>query len=98
MEKTKVIFRKWKNEIIALFPEELGDSNPETCSSYMRVGQHASADIEYILSESKNAKKHEYVSLIEELESMGYRLDILQKIKLNYYYNKRKAKRNRRYK
>ena len=46
-EKTKVIFRKFKNtqDIIALFPEEPSSCvRDDQCMSYMHVGQHSGAD------------------------------------------------------
>jgi hypothetical protein len=37
---TPVIFRWWKNEVIALFPADPGTSKYD-CMSYMHVGQHS---------------------------------------------------------
>lgn len=69
---TKVIFRKFKNgEVIALFPQEPATRNGLECVSYMHVGQHGSAD-PMIVHETKAAKWHEFVELLEELQSIGY--------------------------
>ena len=74
-EKTKVIFRQFKTgEIIALFPALPGTNDPNTCESYMHVGQHSSADTDLVQS-TKPAKKEKYQSLKRELESIGYKLE-----------------------
>jgi hypothetical protein len=75
-EKTKVIFRVFEDgEVIAIFPEELGDSTYWACNSYMHVGQHGACEPE-IISTTRLAKPEEYESLKAELESIGYNLDI----------------------
>ena len=63
---TQVIFRKYvnENEIIALFPNEIANSNGE-CGSYMHNGQHSPADY-------KLATKEEYTPLYNELVAIGY--------------------------
>lgn len=81
-EVTKVVFRKFKNgEIIALFPQELGDSHFEnTCSSYMHVGQHSTA-CESLVQCTKLANAVEYAELKRELEQqVGYILKVAKKI------------------
>lgn len=41
---TPVIFRKFSNgEVIALFPFHAGSNDPDTCQSYMLIGQHDTA-------------------------------------------------------
>lgn len=73
---TKVIFRYWNGDVIALFPELPGDMNPETCMSYMHVGQHSAADYGHIIDQTKPAKPEQYAELAQELESIGYKLEI----------------------
>lgn len=78
--KTKVIFRKFDdNQVIALFPEEPGDSRPYSFMSYMHIGQHGSASHE-IVQGTKLATQEEYRDLKQELESIGYDLSVYQKI------------------
>lgn len=74
--KTKVVFRVWEKEIIALFPEIPNDSNGCFCESYMRVGQHGGADYEGIIRRSRPATAVEYADLAKELERIGYDLEI----------------------
>lgn len=84
-EKTKVIFRVFKTgEVIAIFPEELGNSNYWTCNSYMHVGQHGACDPE-IISTTRPASPKEYESLKAELENIGYNLDIKKRYSNDSY-------------
>ncbi len=78
--KTKVIFRKFKDgEVIALFPEVQANYNKCDCGSYLHVGQHGAASY-FITDRTKPAKPNEYESLRQELESIGYVLDIRKRI------------------
>lgn len=69
----KVIFRKFKDdgEIIALFPEEPGTTDPMACSSYMHVGQHGAAS-EGVVDATCPAREEEYADLLAELGQIGY--------------------------
>ena len=87
---TKVVFRKWRGEIIALFPYEFTDQIGFFCSSYMHVGQHGSADYTSIINRSKPALLAEYESLKNELGNLGYRLLVIQRININEWYKARK--------
>lgn len=75
-EITDVVFRMWVregNQVIALFPGHAGDvGKPWTCSSYMHVGQHGSADYTGIMRATRAATEAEYASLKRELESAPY--------------------------
>lgn len=82
-EKTAVIFRKWnaKNfieaplcDIIALFPYI--DAGNGHCNSYEHVGQHGGASYIGVMSQTTPATPDEYKDLAEELERIGYNLDI----------------------
>ena len=78
--KTDVIFRKWKNnEVIAIFPEiPFKQKNPSTCMSYQKIGQHG----EYALAcrdITKLATEQEYQSLKKELETIGYKFNVISK-------------------
>jgi hypothetical protein len=77
-KKTKVIFKLLKGEVIALFPELMGDNNPWlSCLSYMHVGQHGSATT--YLSRLEPATKEQYLPLFWELISIGYDLQVVKK-------------------
>ena len=77
-EITEVIFRKWKKDIIALFPYEIF-SRAGNVMSYMRIGQHGEADYLGIVKCSTLATPSEYRSLKRELKELGYNLLVIQK-------------------
>ncbi len=76
---TKVIFRYWKGDVIAIFPEIPGDMDPLNCLSYQRVGQHGTCDPSHIIKTSKAATESQYHGLKTELESIGYHLKIVSR-------------------
>jgi len=77
---TVVIFRKWKGkdgDVLALFPEIVGDVNGLYCSSYEHVGQHSHADFDLCVSRTRLATPAEYADLKDELTfSIGYDLEV----------------------
>ena len=78
-EKTVVVFRYWRGQVIALFPE-LVEHNSRMVDSYMHIGQHGAADYAGIVQFSRAATPEEYQSLKDELEDgFGYNLEIRQK-------------------
>lgn len=80
MEKVKVIFRKTKeNEIIAFMPE--ANVNYGNILSYMHIGQHSEASLEFYWT-TKKATEEEYKPLLEELKMIydDYILVVKQKI------------------
>ena len=92
---TKVIFRKYPTgEIIALFPEDPGTSSSHTCSCYQFVGQHGSADPHGVIESTFPARPDDYADLKEELEDIGYVLDVKQKY-TSAMFDKRKAELKR---
>ena len=78
--KDKVIFRKWKDtgDVIAIFPEIPGNFIGH-CMSYERVGQHGVCCPPYVIESTKPCTPDEYHSLMVELESIGYRLEVRQR-------------------
>lgn len=76
-DKTRVIFRKFEGEVIALFPELPGDSNPyAACLSYQHIGQHSAACVNLTAEYTTPATPAEYADLKKELESLGYILQV----------------------
>jgi len=93
-EVTKVIFRQFKHgnrEVIALFPELPGNSDPGTCMSYLHIGQHGSADALLIVECTRLAYPGNYAALKEELESIGYKLQIYRRFSATAYPKRRAA-------
>jgi hypothetical protein len=75
-EITKVIFRKFNDDrVIAIFPDEPYNFDSSLCMSYMHIGQHGACSKTKI-DELKRAKSSEYGELFDELESIGYRLEV----------------------
>jgi len=78
-EKTKVIFRTDQEGItFALFPEEVADHRG-FCDCYEHVGQHGAADYFLCVDSSRPATEQEYAPLLEELQRIGYDLEIYKK-------------------
>ena len=78
MEKTKVIFRKFKNsqDVIAIFPQIPGKTLPyRTCRAYTIAG-YRDIGTNYTKSTTELVYRHEYKELYEKLVSIGYDLDV----------------------
>lgn len=69
MTKTRVVFRKYKDdgEIIALFPDVKWTDFLN--QSYVHNGQHGGADYDHVLRITVAASPEEYEPLRRELES-----------------------------
>ena len=89
-DKTDVIFVFWYDSeyitdpIDALFPGLAGNMDPNTCLCYSHIGQHSSADLDYMLSITRLAKPSEYSDLKRELEQIGYSLNVIEKTTENH--------------
>lgn len=93
-EVTKVIFRQFKDgkhEVIAFFPELCGGHLPNTCSSYLHVGQHGAADCQAIVRGTRLAHPSNYADLKAELESIGYKLQVCYRFTRKHYETRRAA-------
>lgn len=71
--KMVVVFRKFKDkDVIALFPDVEADMSGN-CMSYQHIGQHGSAEYNYVIYKTKPATKREYKPLLNELTNLvGY--------------------------
>ena len=87
-EKTKVIFRQWKDggEIIALFPEIATDTIGYNCQSFMHIGQHGAASPNVMLEDTKlaNIEDDDVKNLIQELTGRGYELEIIKRFRYSH--------------
>ena len=78
--KTKVLFRMFNGEVIALFPQVAATiGTPWHCQSYAHVGQHGPADCREVMRASRPAKPGEYRDLAIELRRIGYHLQIVKR-------------------
>lgn len=74
----KVCFKKFEDgDVIALFPYIPFDNKGEARMSYMHVGQHGGASPE-LMEVLDAATEEEYRPLKEELESIGYKLEVIK--------------------
>ncbi len=87
MEKVKVIFRKCKNEymneyeVIAFLPETPACYG--NIMSYMHIGQHGEASMEFYQATKKTAPE-EYADLLEELKRVYHDCELVVKQRMNY--------------
>jgi hypothetical protein len=70
-----VVFRMWKDNVIALFPYENCDFEGNV-TSYMQIGQHGAANYSMIIAHSRPSTPNEYEDLKRELTTIGYNLSI----------------------
>lgn len=74
---TEVVFKRFKGDIVALFPKEQFTHSRDSIMSYMHIGQHGEASKD--LLKCRNAKYEEYKPLMKELISIGYNLKVRNK-------------------
>lgn len=87
--KTDVIFRcdkhgDFKGVVFALFPHEVSTLSGSV-TFYTHIGQHDSANYKGCISKSRMATEQEYADLKEEMESIGYNLNIVKKQNYDKY-------------
>lgn len=83
-EITPVVFRversgQFKGSVTAVFPILPADRFGMKMTCYAHVGQHHTCSLAWYYT-TRLAKTEEYVDLMRELESIGYRLKVYQKI------------------
>jgi hypothetical protein len=86
---TKVVFRKFQGEVVALFPEEAATLNPILCTCYAHMGQHSAADYYGVLTSSKPATDAEAADLKAELESLGYNFKVYRRSPSDAYQKRK---------
>ncbi len=76
---TKVLFlvNEAEDDTYAVMPHLTGTLDPHTMTGYAHVGQHSAVHMEYV-ADSRLATPEEYASLKNELEGIGYVLDVQQ--------------------
>jgi predicted nucleic acid-binding Zn finger protein len=81
--KTEVIFRKEGGGVVAFMPYDIADLNGNiTC--YAHIGQHSAASLGYYRT-TKSATEKEYFDLLNELQSIGYDVQVRQRMNLRKY-------------
>lgn len=80
----KVVFRKMKGEIIALFPD-YGFKGSYRVLAYVHNGQHLEVDYHNVIRKSRPANATEYSSLLEEIKSIyGENITIRKRSSVTY--------------
>jgi len=92
---TDIVFRvdtskDFKGTVFALFPHEVSDEKGHV-NSYQHVGQHSSADYNHCINTSKLATAEEYADLKEEMESIGYKINVVKKRNYDKYLRNYKS-------
>jgi len=87
--KTDIVFRcdkhgDFKGIVFALFPHEVSDHKGNVMS-YQHVGQHSGANYNGCVADSRLATAEEYKGLKEEMESIGYNINIVKKRNYDKY-------------
>jgi hypothetical protein len=84
---TIVQFRKFKDgQVIAIFPEMQSSPEGYQCGSYMHIGQHGGCDPIDLKFITTPATEAEYAPLKQELERIGYRLRVVERISHTHYW------------
>jgi hypothetical protein len=93
--KTDVMFRVFPEDkkVIALFPHEIYNERGGI-NSYMHIGQHGEAEYSACIKNAKPAKENEYADLKNELESIGYNLNIIRRRNKDKYLTELKKMKN----
>lgn len=73
-----VVFRVDKGGVFALFPHDVADHYGNV-TTYQHVGQHSVANYRHCIDESRPATEEEYKDLKKELESIGYKLNVVKR-------------------
>jgi hypothetical protein len=83
---TEVLFKRDGSEIFAVMPYDICDRQGNM-TMYAHIGQHSSCSPDYV-KRCKNANKSEYAELKKELETIGYKLNVIKKISREKYIEK----------
>jgi hypothetical protein len=72
--KVKFLYNEYNNDLFAYFPDEESSKGYQT--AYSHIGQHSACSTKYA-EESREATMLEYLDLFNELQSIGYRLELI---------------------
>lgn len=78
-------------EITAVFPTLPGTDDPDTMTCYAHIGQHSTCSVGWYREKTRPAKPEEYESLARELQSLGYRLDVRERLTSDLHAARRYA-------
>jgi hypothetical protein len=88
--KTRVLFRTvlrgdFAGQVDAVFPDDAGSNDANTCSCYCHIGQHGFGSVSYWQTRTRNATASEFARLKRELEAApyGYRFQVITRFPAN---------------
>lgn len=81
-EVTEVVFRKFEDNIYAIFPYEIDWDGNSLC--YVNSNFKA-CHYSYLITHSKPVQKEEYRQMFDELTNMGYDLKLIKKRDFKFY-------------
>jgi len=94
---TRAVFRVFpggdRDAVIAIFPEVPYDRAGDFCMSYQHIGQHGSAAPSLIPHATRAARPEEIAPLKTELEGLGYRIEVRQRVTFAMHQKRRDAAR-----
>lgn len=80
---TSVLFKVEGSEVCAVMPYEIFDRQGNM-TNYAHVGQHSACSPDYV-NKLKNATESEYAVLKSELETAGYKINVIKRITYDKY-------------
>jgi hypothetical protein len=72
--KVKFLYNEYNDDLFAYFPFEESSIGYKT--AYSHIGQHSACHYKYA-EECREATMLEYLDLFNELQSIGYRLELI---------------------
>jgi hypothetical protein len=72
--KVKFLYHEKNEDLMAYFPYETWCDNTKSC--YSHIGQHSACHPNYA-KECREATMLEYLDLFNELQSIGYKLELI---------------------
>ena len=83
---TEMLFRiESDGQILAVMPYEIGSPKANNVMCYAHIGQHSSCDYYYVLEKTKPASFEQYKNLKDELEDIGYNIQVIHKRNYSKY-------------
>jgi len=72
--KVKFLYNEYNDDLFAYFPFEESSKGYKT--AYSHIGQHSACSPKYA-EESREATLPEFIDLFNELQSIGYKLELI---------------------
>lgn len=80
VKQVPVVFRRFADQVVALFPTTPFDLYYGHCQSYESFGKYGAAEIDSCITDSKPATPEQYKFIEKELESLGYHIAVYKRV------------------